>query len=143
VERHAGQGVIDVTDHFRVGNFLERGLNDVSVVVLERHFAAFHDVLRKEFPVGVAEELFRQGHHLLVVIFAVGIGGRQLEVELVAGIQAGNVFLEGGQQLADAVDEGEWALGRGLLDVFGRFALFEACERVLDGNKLAKFDLPK
>ena len=117
VEGHASEWVIDVADNLGSSDLLNGGLDDVAILVLQRYLAAFHDELREELTLIVAEELLWQSNDLLVIILTVSVCWRESKVEGVAFLHALDVLLESREELSNAKDELEWVIWLGFLDV--------------------------
>lgn len=147
MERHTGQWMVDVTYHLVLGDLLYGGLDDVAILILERHFTALHDELREELArLRIAEELLGQGNDLLFVVFSVCFGRREHKVELVAFLKTLDISLETLDELAYAKDEFEGVTLLGLLYLFdlGLFVAlccFVASQLVVDCYMLAVFDI--
>ena len=106
VKMFAGERMVEIHLHFVVGDVKHPAVESVPLLVLQRHDGILVDVFCVKLTVD-GEDPLVQIEHMLVVVFAVGLLGREGEVEFVALVQFDEGVLEGLKRDAHSADKVE------------------------------------
>ncbi len=118
IELCSGKGMIEIDDHFVIGDIEHQTDETIAILVLQRHNGILIDILMVEMTV-YREDAFIQTEHPVVLVLAIGLVASEVKIKLSTLLDVVHLILKLVERDAKTGDKLERFVCGGLLDHLG------------------------